>query len=410
MFNWRADMAEKTADNKRQKLKNRIFSKKNLSRFANGVVIGSVVSLSYAAVINAPQSVDISDHKDKFPLDSVSLNITPSHQGKTVLLSNLPKDYASVSYKVDTVVVDTNYLKRDFRTFGGFVPETKSISFNYFKVDTAGMPDDVKQRELRNAKYFNSEKSLKENIIHEVTHLINDEKGLKRFGISLFQFAKICVHDEISANISQLLDMRKKYLETKDFNVFRGKYPFYIQALKDKKFQPDSTKIPTSTELELIINGMREWWLQKNQNYYEKTHFRMAQKWFDKSFFYRLKEKAFFKNLAKKHNEEYMRRLSNCYSFNIELEDKKGSHTNVSVNFAKFMNKDVDISDELKSKLKSYANVSFREGHQRYKKALANDEYIQASEAQKIRDEGVVVVQKRNVESNVYINSLSKER
>ena len=55
---------------------------------------------------------------------------------------------------------------------------------------------------------------------------MNDAKGIKDFGISLLQFAKICVHDEISAQISELLEMRQKYLQTKDFRSFGNRYGF----------------------------------------------------------------------------------------------------------------------------------------------------------------------------------------
>lgn len=120
---------------------------------------------------------------------------------------------------------------------------------------------------------------------------MNDAKGIKDFGISLLQFAKICVHDEISAQISELLEMRQKYLQTKDFRSFGNRYGFYVQALKDGRIKPNISKVPAKEELSLIVNGMSDWWQKTFQDYYEKAHRRMAEKWFHKSFPYRIREK-----------------------------------------------------------------------------------------------------------------------
>ena len=51
----------------------------------------------------------------------------------------------------------------------------------------------------------------------------------------------------------------------------------------------------------------------------------MAEKWFHKSFPYRIREKALTLNAAKKHNAEYMRRLKKCYSFDLTLVEPDGS-------------------------------------------------------------------------------------
>lgn len=51
----------------------------------------------------------------------------------------------------------------------------------------------------------------------------------------------------------------------------------------------------------------------------------MAEKWFHKSFPYRIREKALTLDAAKKHNAEYMRRLKKCYSFDLTLVEPDGS-------------------------------------------------------------------------------------
>ncbi len=377
------------------KTKNRVLQKKNLRRLADGIVIGSIFTLFYNTVLDSPQGFSPVDYKTKFPLNNTELNVNAEMGSKTVLLSNASENYTPVKYNVDTVVIDTAYLKKAFRTFGGYVSEVKAISLKHFVVDTTGMSPNTQKEQKLLAQKFNDKNRIKSTIIHEVTHSFNDEIGLKDFGISVFQFAKICCHDEISATIAQLLDFRQQYLETNDLSVFKGNFKFYTDAIKEGKIKPDITKIPTSTELALIMNGSQKHWQETLQNYYEKAHMQMTKTWYNKSFFYRLRERTGRKNIVTKHNEEYLRRLSLCYSFNIPIKGKNGTKS-VNVNFAKFMDQDLDISDKFKENLRSLCQTSFRQGYHLYKKALKTTEYVQAAEARKVKDEDTIIIPQRN--------------
>ncbi len=308
----------------KQRIKNWLLQRKNRLRIADTFVIGSIMTLFSAAAVQSPQGADVSDYKTKFPLDTASLAVDAAFNGEAVVLSNVPENFREVKYKVDTVIVDTAYLKRNFRTLGGYVSETKTIALKYFVVDSAGMDRQTYRKEKRTAAVYNSKSRIKSCAIHEGTHEMNDAKGIKDFGISLLQFAKICVHDEISAQISELLEMRQKYLQTKDFRSFGNRYGFYVQALKDGRIKPNISKVPAKEELSLIVNGMSDWWQKTFQDYYEKAHRRMAEKWFHKSFPYRIREKALTLDAAKKHNAEYMRRLKKCYSFDLTLVEPDG--------------------------------------------------------------------------------------
>lgn len=378
------------------KTKNRILQKKNLQRLADGIIIGSIFTLFYNTVLDSPQDISPADYKTKFPLNNTELSVNAESGRKSVLLTKVSENYMPIKYNVDTVVIDTAYLKKAFRTFGGYVSEVKAISLNHFVVDTAGMAPATQKQQKLLAQKFNNKKRIKSTVIHEVTHSFNDEIGLKDFGISVFQFAKICCHDEISANIAQLLDFRQQYLETNDLSVFKGNFKFYTDAIKDGRIKPDTTKIPTKTELSLIMNGTKKHWQETLQNYYEKAHMQMTKTWYNKSFFHRLREKAEGKNITKKHNEEYLRRLSLCYSFSIPIKDKNGIFKSVNVNFAKFMDHDLDISDNFKETLRGLCKTSFREGYQLYKKALKTAEYVQAAEARKVKGEDTIIIPQRN--------------
>lgn len=370
--------------------------KKNLRRLADSIVVGSVFALFCNTVLNSPQGTSPVDYKTKFPLNNTELNISAKSAGKTVLLTKASENYTPVKYNVDTVVIDTAYLKRAFHTFGGYVSEVKAISLKHFVVDTTGMSPTQQKAQKLFAQKFNNKKRIKSTIIHEVTHSFNDEIGLKAFGIGVFQFAKICCHDEISATISQLLDFRQQYLETNDLSVFKGNFKFYTDAIKEGRIKPDITQIPTSTELALIMNGSKKHWQETLQNYYEKAHMQMTKTWYNKSFFYRLRERVEGKNITRKHNEEYLKRLNLCYSFNIPIKDKDGIYKSVNVNFVKFMDQDIDISDNFKENLRNLCKTSFREGYQLYKKALKATEYVQAAEARKVKGEDTIIIPQRN--------------
>lgn len=268
-------------------------------------------------------------------------------------------------------------------------------SYN-FVVDSAGMDRQTYRKEKRTAAVYNSKSRIKSCAIHEGTHEMNDAKGIKDFGISLLQFAKICVHDEISAQISELLEMRQKYLQTKDFRSFGNRYGFYVQALKDGRIKPNISKVPAKEELSLIVNGMSDWWQKTFQDYYEKAHRRMAEKWFHKSFPYRIREKALTLDAAKKHNAEYMRRLKKCYSFDLTLVEPDGSEKTATINFARFLEKDADISENFKKTLHAYAKTTFKDGYTLYKKACKSEEYVQAAAASKIQGEDTVIITQRN--------------
>ncbi len=377
------------------KTPSRGLHRKNLRRIADGIVVGSVFALFCNTALNSPQGTSPVDYKTKFPLNNTELNISAKSAGKTVLLTKASENYTPVKYNVDTVVIDTAYLKRAFDTFGGYVSELKSITLKHFVVDTTGMAPTVQKYQKLLAQKFNDKNRIKSTVIHEATHSFNDELGIKNFGINIFQFAKICCHDEIAANIAQLLDFRQQYLETKDLHVFNGNFKFYTDAIKDGRINPDVTKIPTSTELALIVNGTKKQWQETLQNYYEKAHMQMTKTWYNKSFFYRLRERASWKNITRKHNEEYLKRLNLCYSFNIPIKDKDGTKS-VNINFIKFMNQDIDISDNFKENLRNLCKTSFREGYQLYKKALKAAEYVQAAEAHKVKGEDIMIVPQRN--------------
>ena len=151
----------------KQRIKNWLLQRKNRLRIADTFVIGSIMTLFSAAAVQSPQGADVSDYKTKFPLDTASLAVDAAFNGEAVVLSNVPENFREVKYKVDTVIVDTAYLKRNFRTLGGYVSETKTIALKYFVVDSAGMDRQTYRKEKRTAAVYNSKSRIKSlSLIH----------------------------------------------------------------------------------------------------------------------------------------------------------------------------------------------------------------------------------------------------
>lgn len=383
----------------KQNKKNR-KSMRYSQRFKNGVIIGSVFAMGLAGIFKSDKHLSPSnDISNDFPVENAVLNVDAAYKESAVTLLNTKEAFRLAKFNVDTVVIDTAYIKKKFRVFGNYSSVTKSVTVNYFKLDTTGMPQTKQKREQAFADKNNSKEKVYSILIHEGTHELNDKEGLKDFGINPYQMAKICIHDEITANINELLEMRDNYLKTKDINAINPQYAFYRNALKNKNISPDISKIPEEKELALIIDGMIEWWCKANQDYYEKAHIAITTDWVKSAFMHDLKERATNLNLKKRHNKEYAKRLKKAYSFKITLVDKNGKEKTALVNFAHFMQKDVDISDNFKSVLKGLKNRSFKQAYRDYKDTRKKQKNIQYWSQKKVNnmDKSNAIIKERNL-------------
>ena len=121
---------------------------------------------------------------------------------------------------------------------------------------------------------------------HEDWHAHNDEiKWRVHYKYTPFEYYKLCMHDEISANIAALLTIRYQYMASKDKKGFiknyeNGIYGFYFREVAKGKIKPGSTN-PKEMEKEysFIANGMQKSWMERCAKGYMPSIYSMMQRY-----------------------------------------------------------------------------------------------------------------------------------
>lgn len=176
---------------------------------------------------------------------------------------------------------------------------------------------------------------------HEEKHRSNYNKGMYAYATSVEQTYKLNMHDEISANIVELLELREEYLRTGDINVFTkndlpvydengnripGKnmqrFKFYQDALRKKEINPSNTnQADFDKEMSLIMNGTQQMWLEK-----------LSEPYAPQNNSYALANYQRAGTRMKPNEENYQRGLDIAYTIG-------------GVNFKKYMQHDVECHD-----------------------------------------------------------------
>ena len=163
---------------------------------------------------------------------------------------------------------------------------------------------------------------------HEDWHAHNDEiKWRLRFKYTPFEYYKLCMHDEISANIAALLTVRYQYIyaeNKKEFaQKFKGRiFEFYFKAIEKGDINPLRAN-PKDREKEyaLIANGVQKVWMERCAKGYMPTIYGMLQRYVERN--------GLIENSRKNYN--YVR----GYMYNIG-----------GVDFYKYMKHDIVPEDE----------------------------------------------------------------
>ena len=121
---------------------------------------------------------------------------------------------------------------------------------------------------------------------HKDWHAHNDEiRWRVHYKYTPFEYYKLCMHDEISANIAALLTTRYQYMAAPDKKEIIEKYKdgifgFYFKELAKGKINPESTE-PKDLEKEysLIANGMQKAWMKKCAKGYMPSIYSMMQRY-----------------------------------------------------------------------------------------------------------------------------------
>lgn len=106
---------------------------------------------------------------------------------------------------------------------------------------------------------------------HEYQHYLNALSGIARGGQSYeTKFVECCL-DEVSANIAQLLEQRKNYLENgKDASYITWRFKFYVDSVKSGKVKPQAG-VYTKEEIMLIADGVFDVWMKEKFDLYVKS-------------------------------------------------------------------------------------------------------------------------------------------
>lgn len=195
-------------------------------------------------------------------------------------------------------------------------------------------------------------------LYHKQKHRSNDNKGFKSKNISVSpeQYYKLCMADEISANMATLVYLREEYIKTRDINVFDkdgGKFSFYKEAVQKGEVNPFSSDPKAfKKDMSLIMNGTQKMWEDGYAPLYARDHAEMACAY------------MLFGNGDSDNEEEYQKQLDIAYTIG-------------GVNFKQYMQKDVKLPIKYKNEVEeTIAELGREEWFETYEGVAALDEFI----------------------------------
>ena len=224
----------------------------------------------------------------------------PANKNTQANKPNIPM--RDINFQVDTIP-DITFAAAYFS------PDRNTITTNY-----------ARGADSSSNNYNQSDTTL----IHEQKHRDNATNGLYAYAFSPEQAYKMNMHDEISANMSELILLRQKYIEIGDISVFEqeSKFSFYADAIKEGKINPNSPyQEDFDKDMSLIVNGTRKMWQNDYGEAYIDQSMSSAQCYSDKSGKY-----------AEYYDENYQRGMKVAYNIG-------------GVDFTKYMDGDVEISE-----------------------------------------------------------------
>ena len=164
--------------------------------------------------------------------------------------------------------------------------------------------------------------------VHEQWHLHNHQiKYRERFPFKPEEYFRLCLHEEISANIAQLLMTRYEYLAATDKKAVVDRYKkgalgFYYDAIQKNEINPfDDSPEARKKEWTLIANGTRKMWMERFYPHYKSNAYTRFQSY--------LKRFGLVENSKKNYN----------YVLNY-------MYTIGGVNFAEYISEDITINDK----------------------------------------------------------------
>lgn len=222
---------------------------------------------------------------------------------------------------------------------------------------------------------------------HEMKHRDNLQAGMYAYALNPEQAYKVNMHDEISANIAQLIAVRDEYLKTGNIDVLDNepRFKFYKDAILNGEINPHSTKKEDfDREMRLIANGTKDMWIKKysHSNTYTKQN-----------------------AVSGAYNCERNNKHSEYYNSNYERA-KKIAYGNIGgVDFTKYMQGDVEIPPKGRELLNDNLKKITKDGRKAFYEA--NADIIMAEYFEREDDNLLVKAAGRKVK-NEPINPINK--
>ena len=230
-----------------------------------------------------------------------------------------PQDESVLQKPADTVIVIKNpYLDVAYRT------DTLDKSGTALLVNQRGK---ITRNYVENNNLYRLDLAL---FVHEWWHSQNHALLYEYKYMTPHEYYKICMHNEITANLAALLTVRLEYMVADNKAEVLKKYErsylkFYIDALKNKKINPfDYDDAAREKEWRFIANGVRDMWMQKFANHYAPSMHLYLQTYYN-----RFGDKIW----QKRNNGNYQALCTKMYTIG-------------GVNFWQYMEKDIASDDD----------------------------------------------------------------
>jgi len=186
-------------------------------------------------------------------------------------------------------------------------------------------------------------------ISHENKHRDNVLKGLRALKLSPLQYAKMCMHDEISASMCELLTLRYEYLAAQDKQAYlekakNGKFGYYFHAVAEGRISPErQDEKHREAEWRFIAQETKAWWMRVYAPIYLPSIMRMTERYL---------ERMNPDTPDEIHNLNYQKVSEIAYNIG-------------GVDFGKYMGNDIQISDEQISMIDKVGHINLLEGNKK---------------------------------------------
>lgn len=140
-------------------------------------------------------------------------------------------------------------------------------------------------------------------IVHEDWHRHNSQSGFRlNSKISPYEYYKLSIQDEMTANLAAILTARYEYLCAQNQKEIVKKYEktymgFYFKAIKAKKIKPNAL-VMDEKERAFLANGVKKMWFETYYQTYAPALYRMIPRYIERKNLYSSNPKAYQKYVS----------------------------------------------------------------------------------------------------------------